>query len=210
MRCRNAWEISTNIWKEKQETQIRNVLPACGFYPHVYEPVLCMFVCVSPPQQHGQASNQALFQPQHLCLGQTVSGAAQVADISSHECGSRDARQEAQRSWERQLCKLRRDVWQHLTPSYPFISQPPSSHHLPSPHLIFLPTFFILASACYLLDWHEETVTFHPFYFCPTFTGRELFRSFILDNQTLLYLLHCNSGASSDTSLCSWTCLMIS
>lgn len=118
-----------------------------------------MFICVSPPQQHGQASNQALFQPQHLCLGQTVSGAAQVADISSHECGSRDARQEAQRSWERQLCKLRRDVWQHLTPSYSFFSQPPSS----PPHLIFLPTFFILASACWLpawLTWGESYFSF--------------------------------------------------
>lgn len=72
------------------------------FFLHVF--------CVSPPQQHGQAPNQALLQPEHLRAGQTVSGAAQAADIPPHERGSRNARQEAQRGRERQLCKLRRDV----------------------------------------------------------------------------------------------------
>lgn len=89
----------------------------CMFFFSNYEPVLLHVFCVSPRRQHGQAPNQALLQPQHLRAGQTVSGAAQIADVPSHKRGSRNTRQEAQCTWEWQLCKLRPDVWQHLNPS---------------------------------------------------------------------------------------------
>lgn len=76
----------------REAKAMRNV---ARMFSSTYEPVLCM-CSVSTPPQHGQAPNQALLQPQHLCAGQTVSGAAQVADVPSHERGSRNARQEAQ------------------------------------------------------------------------------------------------------------------
>ena len=135
---------------DQRETEVKEVLPAC--LSRIYEPVLCMCLCVSPPRQHGQAPNQALLQPQHLRVGQTVSGAAQVADVPSHERRSRDARQEAQCAWERQLCKLRRDIWQHLTPPHTFTftaPPPPPPLSFSSPSTTF--SFQFLPSQ--FLDW---------------------------------------------------------
>lgn len=135
-------------WREEKAEMKVKVLPAwltwaCSL--HVF--------CLSPPQQHGQAPNQALLQPQHLCAGQTVSGAAQVADVPSHERGSGNARQEAQCARERQLCKLRRDVWQHLTaprhPSAPLLPYISSSTPSPSLPPVFSLSLFGLASACW-------------------------------------------------------------
>lgn len=166
--------------RERKENEIQRWSKCyLHVFPHLWACSLHVF-CVSPPWQHGQANNQALLQPQHLCVGQTVSGAAQVADVPSHERGSRNARQEAQCAWERQLCKLRRDVWQDLTPPHPpsapllpllhlflllflsfsFPSPPPLSSSSPRPSFFLI--VFALASACwfYLLDWHEKNTTF--------------------------------------------------
>lgn len=176
-----------------------------------------MFLCVPPPRQHGQAPNQALLQPQHLCVGQTVSGAAQVADIPSHERGSRNARQEAQCAWERQLCKLRRDVWQHLTPLLilpPSLSAsplffPPSPLSSPSPHPSFF-FFFGLASACwfYLLDWHEKTLNCNQLFSSvspippPFFLWQRMKWCYV--RQSDFNFHKCNSGAGSEnSSLCT-------
>ncbi len=142
-------------WQEKERQTWRKCY--LHVFPFLWACSLHVF-CVSPPRQHGKAPNQALLQPQHLCVGQTVSGAAQVADVPSHERGSRNARQEAQCAWERQLCKLRRDVWQHLTLPHP----PSAPLSLPSPlPFLFLPIFLlpcplpllIPVSSLLFLDW---------------------------------------------------------
>lgn len=205
---RNACE-RNGVWMERKRRLKRWRKCFLHVFPYLWACSLHVF-CVSPPQQHGQAPNQALLQPQHLCVGQTVSGAAQVADVPSHERGSRNARQEAQCAWQRQLCKLRRDVWQHLTPRHPplapllpllnlFLSfsfpfpPPPSSSSL---HPTFFFIVFGLESACwfYLLDWHEKNLTA---------TNFSVLFSFPFFWQTIRLSIHkCNSGAGSDIHLC--------
>lgn len=157
-----------------------------------YEPVLCMwFVC--PPRQHGQTPNQALLQPQHLCVGQTVSGAAQVADVPSHERGSRNARQEAQCAWEWQLCKLRRDVWQHLTP-------PPLS---PSPPPLSPPCISIIVLRLCMSVWPawlKNMTCIFSVLVSSLLVSRELL---ILSCQTIRFRCpKCKPGGASDPHLC--------
>lgn len=196
MRRKCMWEKLVREWLEEERQRWKKC------YLHVfpkYEPVLCMCFFVCPlPQQHGQAPNQALLQPQHLCAGQTVSGAAQVADVPSHERGSRNARQEAQCAWERQLCKLRRDVWQHLTaphhhPSAPLLpllhlflllsssSSPPSF-----PPLLFLGWQVHVDFTCLInmRIWPLIATNFSVPFLLVFFFGREWFVPIISDNQT--------------------------